>query len=122
MSKRLFVKILASIMGLAGLVLIIFAIYPIVSYEIEAKRRFPELISPLVDIETEIQFGRLDSTRASNWFIGDTSFEGGGSASYTISIPVLKIDNATVTLGGEDLSKSLIQYPGRLFREVSATR
>ncbi|HJX45788.1 MAG TPA: sortase, partial [Patescibacteria group bacterium] len=29
-----------------------------------------------------------------------------------ISIPKLKIKNATVAIGGEDLSKSLIQYPG----------
>jgi len=31
---------------------------------------------------------------------------------YTISIPKLRIKNATVAIGGEDLSKNLIQYPG----------
>ncbi|MDP1710014.1 MAG: sortase, partial [bacterium] len=31
---------------------------------------------------------------------------------FTISIPKLKIDKATVAIGGEDLSKHIIQYPG----------
>ena len=31
---------------------------------------------------------------------------------YNISIPKLKIENAVVAIGGEDLSESLIQYPG----------
>ena len=31
---------------------------------------------------------------------------------YTITIPKLKIENATVAIGGEDLSQHIIQYPG----------
>jgi len=31
---------------------------------------------------------------------------------YNISIPKLRIDNAVVAIGGEDLNEHLIQYPG----------
>ena len=31
---------------------------------------------------------------------------------YTVTIPKLKIENAVVAIGGEDLSKNLVQYPG----------
>ncbi|MEK7526769.1 MAG: sortase, partial [Patescibacteria group bacterium] len=31
---------------------------------------------------------------------------------YTLSIPALKIENASVAIGGEDLAEYLIQYPG----------
>jgi sortase A len=56
-----------------------------------------------------------DFTKASNWFPGARNrgeFEVSKVTFYTISIPSLKIENATVAIGGEDLSKNLIQYPG----------
>jgi LPXTG-site transpeptidase (sortase) family protein len=58
---------------------------------------------------------KLDYTDLSNWF--------GGQASemddlqyqveeYRLDIPALEISNAKVRVGGTDLNKSLIQYPG----------
>jgi len=57
----------------------------------------------------------VDYTQASNWFSGGASAQDFSTSKvtfYTITVPKLKIDNATVAIGGEDLSKSLIQYPG----------
>jgi sortase A len=57
----------------------------------------------------------VDYTQASNWFPGGAKKEDFSTSKvdyYTITIPRLKINSATVAIGGEDLSKSLIQYPG----------
>ena len=56
----------------------------------------------------------VDYTQASNWFQGvnKNDFISSKIEYYTISIPKLKIDSATVAIGGEDLSSHLIQYPG----------
>ena len=56
-----------------------------------------------------------DDTKASSWFTGGaktTDFSVPEVIYYTISIPKLKIDAANVKIGGEDLSESLIHYPG----------
>jgi len=55
-----------------------------------------------------------DYTKASNWFVGSdkSKFDETKVSYYNITIPRLKIDNATVAIGGDDLSSHLIQYPG----------
>lgn len=110
--RKKVVKILAVLMGLMGLIILVTTIYPIVSYEVMSREKFPILLSPMADTTDSSGF---DSTKASNWFVG-TVDEGDFSVSkvtyYTLSIPKLKIDNATVAIGGEDLSHNLVQYPG----------
>lgn len=59
----------------------------------------------------------LDFTNLSNWFdAGDqANMLNAGSSNaqtYTLNIPKLNINNAVVTIGGTDLSHSLIQFPG----------
>jgi len=57
----------------------------------------------------------IDYTQASNWFVGGATsaeFTSSKVEYYTISIPKLKVDKATVAIGGEDLSEHIIQYPG----------
>lgn len=54
-----------------------------------------------------------DSTQASTWF--PTAYQKSTISrvsSYTLSIPKLKIFEATTIIGGEDLSKSLIHWGG----------
>jgi LPXTG-site transpeptidase (sortase) family protein len=60
----------------------------------------------------------LDYTNLTNWFqtpdgqklaFGDQSLP---EDTYTIDIPKLNITNAVVLMGGSDLNKSLIAYPG----------
>ena len=57
----------------------------------------------------------MDYTQASTWFPGGATKQDFTTSKvdyYTISVPKLKIDSASVAIGGEDLNKSLIQYPG----------
>lgn len=62
---------------------------------------------------------QLDYTNLSNWFdpqtAGQLAFaeqKAEASQEFTIDIPKLNINNAVVKMGGTDLNKSLIAYPG----------
>jgi len=110
------IKICSLVMLLSGIVILATTLYPIFSYEWEAEQKYPRLLSPLVDTETaSFKFSTKDYTKLNNWFDEqkvkntDTSDV---ATFYTVSIPKLNIDNAIVKLGGEDLSNSLIQFPG----------
>lgn len=114
MIQKKIIRVCAIVMILSGFVILFSSLYPIFSYEWEASQRYPMLISPLVDKDkASFKMGKTDYTKASNWFEnkGD-EFTSNTVSYYTLSIPKLGIENATVTLGGEDLSDSLIQYPG----------
>ncbi|MBP7875824.1 sortase [Candidatus Woesebacteria bacterium] len=73
----------------------------------------PQITAPrLLDFD-------LDYTNLTNWFPATSSLEELASASasaqattFTIEIPKLKIENASVAIGGTDLNKSLIAFPG----------
>jgi LPXTG-site transpeptidase (sortase) family protein len=60
----------------------------------------------------------LDYTNLSNWFSGDDlpefvkDKEENQISSYILDIPKVDVKNAIVAVGGSDLNKSLIQYPG----------
>ena len=57
----------------------------------------------------------LDFTDLNNWFVGDLGEDSQAASEfveYSLDIPSLKISNAKVRVGGTDLNKSLIQYPG----------
>lgn len=57
----------------------------------------------------------LDYTNLSNWFsenLADEELFNQQIEEYTLDIPSLNINNAKVRVGGTDLNKSLIQYPG----------
>lgn len=114
MTKKTIKRICAIIMAISGLVIIFSTIYPILSYEWEAAQKYPVLISPLVDEKTgSFKFSKKDFTQASNWFEGvDGEFVSNNINYFTLSIPKLGIESATVAIGGEDLSQSLIQFPG----------
>ena len=110
--KRLF-QVVAVLFGLIGVLILGATLYPLVSYELISREKFPSLISPLAeDKSNEAQY---DYTKASNWFIGgekQADYSPPKVAYYNLTIPALRIEDATVTIGGEDLSESLIQYPG----------
>jgi sortase A len=114
MSQKTIFRICAVIMGLSGIVIIFTSLYPILSYEWEASQKYPILISPLVETDTgSFKFSSKDYTKAENWFEGTTpEFEKSELKYFTLSIPSLKIEAATVVIGGEDLSDNLIQFPG----------
>lgn len=125
MKKPKISKIFAGLMALSGLALLAAAIYPIASYEAMSKQRYPVLLDPVVEDQQQVKSQPIDNakssleandyTKASNWFVGGANkadFNESKVSYYNISIPKLKIEDAVVAIGGDDLSKHLIQYPG----------
>lgn len=127
MTQKVILRIAAVISGISGVVILTGVIYPIVSFDSTYGRNFSQLVSPIVENPvnqpnvqgtSSVDAGTNDSN-PSTWFVGGASssdFAASFIASkvqyYTINIPRLKIDSATVAIGGEDLNKSLVQYPG----------
>jgi sortase A len=124
MNQKTILRIAAAVSGISGIVILVGVIYPIVSYNSTYGKNFSELVSPISEnpvaqtnvqgITTNNQTSN-DFTQASNWFVGgakSSDFTTSKVQYFTISVPKLKIDNATVAIGGEDLNKSLVQYPG----------
>lgn len=122
MTQKTIIRASAIISGISGLVILTGVIYPILSYNLTYSKNYTKLISPLADSIGQVQgvisnsaTGISDNTKASTWFTGganEDDFTIPQATYYKISIPKLKIDSATVAIGGEDLSKSLVQYPG----------
>jgi sortase A len=125
MNQKTILRIAAGVSGISGIIILIGVVYPIVSYNSIYGKNFSELVSPLNEnpvTQTKIAGAATtndttanDFTRASNWFVGgakSSDFSVSKIQHFTIGIPALKIENATVTIGGEDLNESLIQYPG----------
>lgn len=118
MTHKLFLRISSMIMAASGLVILFSVLWPIASYEKNSFQEYRSFITPIVDNQNEnisLTEGEIDYTKASNWFVGAASkdaFSASNVSYYTISIPKLKIENATVAIGGEELSEHLIQYPG----------
>ena len=108
MSRHKITKIAALISGISGLIILVSSVWPIIEYQLTDARAFRTLLSPLADEKS-------DFTKASNWFpdvpknvpVVESKVD-----FYTVSIPKLKIQDAVVAIGGEDLSKNLVQYPG----------
>lgn len=115
MNRQKVIKAAALISGISGLTILISSVWPIIEYQLTDARAYTTLLSPLA-IERNIDGNgkRADFTKASNWFPDaeiKTTIESKVDF-YTVSIPKLKIENAIVSIGGEDLSKNLVQYPG----------
>jgi len=109
-----------------GIVILVTAGWPIVSYELALAPKFREsrVIKPYFVFpqnENLLSFGVVgvgkgDLTEIKNWFpenwqnanIGKTRY-------YNLSIPVLGIFNAAVFVGGENLSENLIHYGGTAY-------
>ena len=121
-----------TIMITIGASLLISIGYPIASYELTTARRVkkPAILSPVADNDLTLSQSGVDPvlaqqqtpentvadyTKISSWFnfsrpqnlISPSSI-----TNYTVTIPKLRIKEAVVTIGGDDLSKSLIHYGG----------
>ena len=122
MAQKTILRIAAIISGISGIVILTGVIYPIVSYDSTFSKNYTKLVSPITDTTEKVQGvitkttnGNVDYTQASTWFTGGAKKEDFSTSKvefYTVTIPKLKIDSASVAIGGEDLSKNLIQYPG----------
>lgn len=112
MNKNL-IRVLAIVSGMSGIIIIFSVIFPIVSYQSVSNKKYPDLLSPIVKSSSGVTLEEVDYTKASNWFIDNTTdFAESNISHYLITIPKLGINKATVAIGGEDLSESLVQYPG----------
>lgn len=118
--KKRTVQVLSLGLIVLGVLLILNTSVPIVGYEIfsSPKYKTTRLISPVPEGDV---LGKkatkpypLNLTRASNWFVGTPALPDVSSKVryYNLSIPKLKIDGATVEIGGDDLAENLIHYRG----------
>lgn len=115
-------RLLAGLLFISGVALFMSALFPILHFQLGYSPQFNQLLNPLSS-----QFynpavavdNSPDLTNLSNWFISTSDSASHATinnpsfsyATYSLSIPKLKIDSAEVILGSEDLKKSLIQYP-----------
>lgn len=116
MRHKVFLRVSSLVMAVSGLVILFSVIWPIVSYQEKSPLKSGNFVSPVIDEKTEsLAAEAVDYTKASNWFVGgaeSADFIASNISYYTLSIPKLKIENATVAIGGEELAEHLIQYPG----------
>jgi sortase A len=117
-------KLLSLFFSIFGLVLVGNAIIPLLNYQFRYSTSFRQtkMVSPLVQ-ERSRTLGSIaasaheedkDYTLITSWFeeTPKTAVRSdSGITDYRISIPKLNIDNAWVSIGGEDLKKKLIHYP-----------
>lgn len=105
---------IAVINMLSGLTILAAVLIPMLSYEVKSSS-YEKLLSPIPESKALEYMKPADLTKASNWFDDgkeEEDFKQSSVTSYTISIPRLGIENANTIIGGEDLTKSLIHYPG----------
>lgn len=102
-----------------GLFLLVFAALPIFFYQFFVTPKFTKMVKPIPDeaVLGEKTTGGIDFTKVSNWFVNAPKLPPLPSkiTHYSLSIPKLKIVNATVKIGGDDLKESLLQYEGTAF-------
>jgi sortase A len=118
-------NLLAKIFVGSGILIVANVIWPIVSYElfIAPSLKPQELLSPISASGLEAE-KNTDFTLPENWFPKVEYSEKRESkiTHYTLSIPGFDIEDAVVEVGGEDLAKSLIHFPGSaLPGELGAT-
>jgi len=108
-----------------GIFLFASAILPIIQFQLEYSVKFNQILNPLSTKyynQSSNVLGNIstDFTQLNNWFVVDSQGQQTTIPSpispinnviYSISIPKLKIDKATVALGSMDLKKTLVQYP-----------
>ncbi|MEK7111609.1 MAG: sortase [Patescibacteria group bacterium] len=113
--------IILGAMTVGGVIGPIIGYFAVVSPQLNSGRN---LVSPLPSANNFQVLGannfspavyqQLDYIKPENWFpnAGYPSQNISKITSYSISIPKIRIDSMTVIIGGTDLSKSLIHYPG----------
>lgn len=111
-----FVSMLSVVFFLAGIFLIGQAILPVISWYVLVLPGVSEsIISPLAStFPTVVRAAENESYSPSKWFVGQNELEERSSQLlkfYTISIPKLNIEGASVEIDGKDLKKTLVGWP-----------
>lgn len=104
-----------SFLGL-GAALLLWVMWPILSFSIVNGDMFARTVTPVSDTKSiaPVAYAAAgEFTNANAWFPTSPQKKVVTPVNtYTFSIPKLKIADATVLIGGDDLSKSLIHYGG----------
>ena len=132
-----FKRLIPTILTTIGASLIISTGYPIISYELnfnypnrskiispipqEVLAETKGLISPInpnnpqaLASDVQVNTVTIDYTKLNNWFpfSHPQTFPSSRITHYTLNIPKLRITDALVTIGGDNLNESLIHYAG----------
>lgn len=121
--RKKIIKALSILFIFSGITILFWTLVPILSFELQYAPKFTRLIRPIpVDITEalgselfQVFASSTDYTKASSWFPKASNVKVlpyNYSSFYSLSIPKLGIENAVVTVAGDDLAKSLIQYTG----------
>lgn len=118
------VRVISIFCIISGLLILVWVLSPIVFFEVVYAPRFTKLLQPVPDaiiqdtlasLPVIVQSERIDYTKASVWFPKATNVQISPSSTvYSLSIPKVGVYEALVTIGGEDLMKSLIHFTGPL--------
>lgn len=119
---------LSILLIVAGLFILIWVSYPILAFNIYYAQKFETIIRPVPqdkksssvlitdnNLINVLGTMKTDYTKASAWFpkaVKNITWGQNKSNYYRVSIPKLKIDNASVLFEVEDLTKGLIQFTG----------
>lgn len=123
-AQKNFIKIFSYFSLIAGTLLLFWAIYPVLSFEIysriflnkKLKSALKEIDNTNVLGESNLLSSNLrDFTQVKFWFPsknrGDSiRLKNFPTKDYLLSIPKLNITQAKVIVGGEDLNKGLVHY------------
>jgi len=103
-----------------GLGLLVWTVWPIISFSTVTEQLFAQTITPVSEdtirlhtLENTSTSDSVDYSNANTWFPTYPQKKGISQVNtYLLSIPKLNIENAVVTVAGDDLSESLIHYGG----------
>ena len=108
-------KKISALLVIGGTLFLLSAIFPLINYQFADAPQTLPLIDPTVNASVlGEQENNVDYTQISNWFSQTPNLPPLPSkvTDYTLSIPKLRIKDAKVRIGGDDLKKSLIHYKG----------
>lgn len=127
--KKPAVVVMSVLLLLIGTLTLLWSFYPIVTFQLASVFSFSRAVSPLPksvladslkkglpyysnDMRPYYSSYLKDFTRVGEWFPQKPQVltYRKNITSYTLTIPRLGVLDATVMVGGEDLSKSLVQY------------
>lgn len=114
--KKAAYKLLSVLMLLGGFISLGMVVVPMFYYQfiLGPTLTKTEFIQPVPVLAAQSPADETDYSKVSNWFPAakPQTIINSNVGSYTISIPKLKIKDATSTVGAEDLNHSLIHYGG----------
>lgn len=127
--KKPFVVIFSMVSLVLGTATLLWSFYPIITFQISQLFSFTQQVSPLPKsvLASSLQKGLMvydesnkpyyssylkDFTKVGNWFPKKTQSLSHKNKiiKFELGVPKLGITGATVQVGGEDLTKSLVQF------------